>query len=300
MRNRRRVVIAVAALLLSGLLFAGSVGAQEGEAPPDTEAPPDSEASPDTEAPPGTVVDSEMIDALTEEINSVVNEGGEFSADNIDELIGEPGKYDLPPGEIVAYAEDLETTAIPDGDGSSLVGPCMGIAISFRPDGSILDMASDFDDPGPPIDLIDSDIESDPVVLKQAFTSGNPFEVHVEGVVVYAGVAGEPGAGPMDHKWSIDVLGLNLDSGGDPNPKGKNRNIGSVDLSEDLPNAAKINALFRIEGEMTSANGIECSGDGYFKTVGGLPLLGGIGLVLALGFGIGGLFNARPARTFIG
>ena len=82
-------------------------------------------------------------------------------------------------------------------------------------------------------------------------------EVHVDGAVIYTGLAGglEPGTGPLEHDWFINLeflgfAGTNIDSGGDPNRRGKNRNAGSVNLFEDLPEPAKISGLVAINGQM--------------------------------------------------
>jgi hypothetical protein len=215
----------------------------------------------------------------------------------VPEIIGEPGERDRPPGVMEYLGEDATefSAELPGGTSSVLTGPCQGIAASFAPDGDgykILDIAADFDDAGPPLDLYEP---LDDGRFAQAFTSGNPFEVHVDGFVVYAGYA-DPA--PIEHNWEIRTYGLSLDSGGDPNGGAENRNAGTVNLKEDLPAAAKVNALFYIEGEMTANSGFRCDGSGYFKTTGGNRTLEGAGVVLVLAMGFGALFNSRPARTW--
>ena len=220
------------------------------------------------------------------------------SGDEIPDIIGEAGDRDLPPGFMVVVSEGVVSEDLPGGSGSELTGPCQGIAASLGPSEGggyeVIDIAADFDDAAPPIDLMEP-VGSDGYA--QAFTSGNPFIVHVDGFVVYAGQADPP---PIDHDWEIRTFGLSLDQGGDPNPNGKNRNAGTVNLEEDLPAAAKVNALFYIEGDMIADGGFLCVGSGYFKTTGGTRALEGAGVVLVLAMGIGALFNTRPARTWKG
>lgn len=209
-------------------------------------------------------------------------------------LIGDPGRFDLPPGESVLVGVLVAVAPAQGGSfsgDSALTGPCQGIAISFDEDGEVIDFVADFDDEAPPIDLLESEVSSGTTV--QAFTPQNPFEVDVNGYVLYAGRA-QPA--PINHDWEIRTLAVSLDSGGDPNRGAEDRNAGSVNLKDDFP--AKISALFRIEGEMDADSGFRCTGAGYFKTVGGTPVLGGVGLVLVLAAGSGAIFNARPARTW--
>ncbi len=203
-------------------------------------------------------------------------------------LIGEAGDLDLPPGEpvfegLVTAAED---EPLPDGGDSKLTGPCMGVALSFDDEGNLIDAAADFDDAGPPVDLIDGG---------QAFTAADPYQVHVNGWVVYGGRADPP---PINHTWWIRTLGLSVDAGGDDNPEGENRNAGSVDMASSLPGPAKVNALFYMDARMNADGGFRCDGSGYWATVGGFPAFEGAGLVIMLLSGLGLFFNARPARTW--
>jgi hypothetical protein len=215
--------------------------------------------------------------------------------DEIRELIpeGDPGEYDLDEADML-FGQLVELTGLSTevddfGSGSTLIGPCGGFAFSFDSDGRRIDAAVDGGDDGPPLDLLEGG---------QAFTSDNPFRVDTRGVVVYFGFSPRSGDGPMDHRWSIKTSGISLDSGGDPNTSGNNRNAGVVDLAEDLP--VKFSAKVKVEGEMTAENLAPCVGKGHVEFIGngltdpvglaGLALLGG-GL-----FGI--LFNARPARTW--
>lgn len=217
-------------------------------------------------------------------------------------LSGLPGDLDLAPGELaVRMAGDaVAVTSSGDvGGGSSLTGPCMGLALSFDGDGQLIDAAADFDPDGAPVDLW-AYYESGGADVRAAFTAKNPFEVDVNGFVAYTGVAGTAGNGPRNHTWEITSFGQALDSGGDDNADGKNRNAGTLDLGEQLPAPAKLNALFRIEGSMRADNGFACDGSGYFATTGGAPVLEVAGGVMVLIGGLGAVFNARPARTWRG
>jgi hypothetical protein len=167
---------------------------------------------------------------------------------------------------------------------SALVGPCQGIAVSYDGGGKVIDAAADFNDPGPPVDVLDGG---------KALTAGNPFEVDVDGFVLYSGFAGPAGGGPTNHSWEIKVGGLEIDSGGDDNADLKNTSAGDVDLAADNP--VKINGLIRVSGTMVADGGFFCDGEGYFRTTGGLPIgliAGGVLLALAAAYGLA--FNARP------
>lgn len=241
--------------------------------------------------------EAELADYLDLAVD--VGSGDTIATDSdLVELLGFPGKYDLPPGELIVtgVVEDLSADPCPDGESSFLTGQCLGMAMSFDDEDRLIDIAADLNEAGAPIDLL----ESEPGSLVQAFTKSNPFRVHVDGFVAYVGKLGETGQGPDDHRWKIETFGVELDSGGDPNPNGKNRNAGAVDLRNDLPAAAKINGLFKITGDIDSLNNLACDGGGYFETEGGLPVAEGVGVAMLLGAGLGALFNARPAKTWIG
>ncbi len=175
------------------------------------------------------------------------------------------------------------------GSGSSnLTGPCGGFAFSYDGDGAVIDAAFDLGDGAPPQDLLDGG---------QAFTSGNPFTVDTDGRVTYFGFAPRSGDGPENHSWNLDVGGVQVASGGDPNEGKKNRNAGTIEMDEELP--FPLTAKFPASGEMTS-NLETCSGSGYVEINGNGLLdpvgLAGLGLTL-LGL-VGLLFNAPPARTW--
>jgi hypothetical protein len=198
------------------------------------------------------------------------------------------------------------------GSGSTLRGPCMGMAWSYDADGEPLDVAWDWDRSGPPIGL-----DGDGNVV-QKFDSADPFDVHVDGAVIYTGVAGglTDGSGPLEHDWFIQLkflgfAGTNIDAGGDPNENGENRNLGAVNFAEDLPGPAKISGLVAANAQMDApSSGAEgaaernpspffCIGSGFVEFQGGIPLTAP-GVALLLLSSVGMLFNARPARTFGG
>jgi hypothetical protein len=269
----------------------------------------------------------------------------------LDRLIGEPGVRDLLQepdnriNEILLEEEDINNVEFVDpdtggqvfvatdearahtltqinaargdqgligGSGSSSRGPCMGMAWSYDSDGKPLDVAWDWDLDGPPVGLAaDGSVE-------QKFTSENPFQVDVDGAVIYTGVAGglAPGSGPIDHDWFIQIkfLGFaatNVDNGGDPNSNGENRNLGAVNFNEDLPAAAKVSGLVAANAQMDApSSGAEgstqrnqnpffCIGSGFVEFEGGLPL-SAPGVALLFLSTVGLLFNARPARTWGG
>jgi hypothetical protein len=204
---------------------------------------------------------------------------------------GESGDYD-----IEAAAAEFEALAViaiaPDtvSGSSELTGPCGGFAHSYGENGELIDSAIDLGNGGPPIDLIDGG---------QAFTSSNPFKVDTRGVVTYFGFMPQTGDGPKDHAWHIKTSGVSLDSGGDPNELGNNRNAGIVNLGEDLP--FSFSAKVQVSGELTS-DLAPCVGEGYVEFIGDglLSPLGITGLVFLGGAIAGLLFNARPAMTFKG
>lgn len=210
---------------------------------------------------------------------------------------GFPGEYDVQEGDadylqlVALFGED---TIVSDfGDGSELTGQCGGFAYSYDKDGELIDAAVDFGDDDPPID-IGGDNFGD-----QAFTSGNRFQVDTEGVVTYFGFLPEVGDGPEDHRWEITTEGISLDSGGDPNPDFKNRNAGLVDLANDLPDFLKTNFNARVEGNLTSVNGLTCMGAGHVEFSGPFfNIISAAGLALAGAGVIGLLFNSRPAMTW--
>lgn len=207
---------------------------------------------------------------------------------------GEPGDLDVTEGDAIfkrIATEVGKSTDVADfGDGSELTGPCGGFAFSYDGGGKLIDAAADLGNDDGPIDLLDN---------KQAFTSGNPFKVDTKGVVAYFGFAPQTGDGPRNHNWTIKTAGVSLDSGGDNNGDGKNRNAGIVDLGDELPLTFSFKT--KVSGELTSQNLAPCIGKGWVEFDGGFPLTtvpGVVGSVLLLGGLVGLLFNARPAMTW--
>ena len=124
------------------------------------------------------------------------------------------------------------------------------------------------------------------------------------------------GSGPIEHDWFIKLkflgfTGSNIDAGGDPNSNGENRNLGAVNLHEDLPGPAKVSGLVAANAQMDApSSGAEgaternpsaffCIGSGFVDFQGGIPLTAP-GVALLLLSSVGMLFNARPARTWGG
>ncbi len=291
------------------------------------------------------------IPRLTDEAGNDL--GPDFSA--LDRVLGEPGVRDLLQlpddninqtlleyedinnvqfvdpitGEIemVATPEALEYTlnqiaraggdqGLIAGSGSALKGPCMGQVWSYDADGQPLDVAFDWNRELPPYKFSPDGAE---IPLKQAFTSEDPLKVHVDGAVLYTGVAGgfQDGTGPWEHDWFIKMnfLGFaatNIDTGGDPNSSFENRNAGAVNFAEDLPAPAKISGLMAANGQMEApgtGNGTTrddknnhqflCVGSGFVMFEGGIPLTApGVALLVLSSVGL--LFNARPAKTWGG
>lgn len=214
----------------------------------------------------------------------------------LDDIVFDPTNDDIDIEEAAEEFDKLEVLVLAStdpstfGGGSTLTGPCGGVAFSFGENGEIIDAAMDLGDNSPPIDLTSGG---------QAFTSGNPFKVDTQGVVVYFGFMPKAGAGPMGHTWYIKTSGVSIDTGGDPNTAGNNRNVGIVNLKEDLP--FSFSAKVKVSGQLTS-DLTPCVGEGYvqFEGDGVLGPLGLLGMGLA-GVGIAGLlFNSRPAYTFKG
>lgn len=269
------------------------------------------------------------VDDLLQEIDDRINQEG-LEEEDINNI-----RFEDPfdPDAFIAVAEEpslqrvltqislaRENQGLIGGSASELTGPCMGMAWSYDADGQPLDVAWDWDRDGPPIGF--RNVPEGELPLEEAFTSDNPFEVDVDGAVIYTGVAGGvyPGTGPLGHDWFIELqflgVGTNIDAGGDPNRSGENRNLGAVNLNEDLPGPAKLNMLVSINGQMSapwSGTGEDdgrsgavpdglpffCIGSGFVDFQGGFPLAAP-GAALVFLSTVGMLFNARPARTWGG
>jgi len=220
---------------------------------------------------------------------------------------GEPGERDITPSDpsflepvTGALAEiGLDQVANQGGD-SKLLFDCSGMAMSFDDDGNMKDWAvgvGSNDGGGPNGQLVD--VFGEGQVGSRAFTKDNPFQVYDR--VVYFGRLPSEGEGPLEHNWTISTAGVSLDSGGDPNPNGKNRNAGEVNLGDEVPSVLQPSGIFPVKGELTSENGLACTAEGWVEFAGGNPLLSvGSGVAAAVGgIGlIGLLFNARPATTW--
>jgi len=279
---------------------------------------------------------------------------GDRNADGIPDLPesdvlapGTPGIWDEQVGE--RTLEDFERLVVDqiDGfdltdEGSSLVGACGGLAISYDDRGESLGAMIDLGDGQPAVDAYTGD---------QAMTSGNPFIIDPAGIIVYWGFTrdlptfskegeipsvdyGDPNPAFHDHSWTVSIMGVSADRGGDPNQRDKNRNAGSVNLGEILGDIPIPDALYDLtelnltvkakgaiidlyaEGDISGkplpddydlatiqaeAAGAEfCFGEGWVKFNGSGP---GIvptalaGLLAAAGFA-GVLFNVRPAQSW--
>lgn len=201
-----------------------------------------------------------------------------------------PGEYDQDAGEAEFDRVAANVSAPAETSGSSsLTGPCGGFAYSYDGDGVLIDAAVDLGDDGPPIDAFGGG---------QAFTSDNPFLIEASGQVVYFGFAPRTGDGPQDHTYSLEVAGITVADGGDPNPNLKNRNAGMIDLEDELPFSFSMRV--QAGARMESANLPQCDGEGYVELRGnGLADPVGLASLALLGVGLLGIvFNARPARTW--
>lgn len=214
---------------------------------------------------------------------------------------GVAGIWDDRVGEVTeeGFLDAVSGEFDPADTGSSLTGPCKGVVISYDSAGMSIDAMFDRGDDEPPYD----------VYGHQAMTRKNPLEVDTGGVLVYFGSTIPETF--HDHRWFIKAEGLFGDDGGDPNPRDKNRNAGSVDFGDLLP--FQFTALIQAKGAFVDGWGAEplpvmdsypapnCTGDGWVKFVGPNPLLTPPGMLAALlaaaGF-TGVLFNARPALSW--
>ena len=121
---------------------------------------------------------------------------------------------------------------------------------------------------------------------------------------------------PNDGGWTARPYGFHVFAEQYQWIMGFNRNLGAVNLNEDLPAPAKISGLVAVNGQMDApesgtavndtnddviGNGIPflCIGSGFVDFEGGLPLTAP-GVALLFVSTVGMLFNARPARTFGG
>jgi hypothetical protein len=258
---------------------------------------------------------------------------------------GTPGIWDdLVGAQTPEEFENLVIDRIPGFDttdeGSMLVGACGGLAISYDRDGLSIDAMVDNGDDAPIIDVYTGD---------QAMTSGNPFEIDPSGVVAYwgftrdlpsfsvegeiAGVSyGDPAPAFHDHSWTMLVMGISADRGGDPNQRDKNRNAGLVILDEIFEDVSvpgldlgELNVTFKAKGaiidlyaegnpdgrrlpddfdletiQAEAGDREYCFGEGWAAFIGSGPPVAVdalAALLLAAGFA-GLMFNVRPAQSW--
>lgn len=188
--------------------------------------------------------------------------------------------------QMLAIAGSIPTAS--GDDTSKLTGPCGGFAYSYDGEGALIDAAYDAGDDNPPQDLIDGG---------QAFTRSNRFLIDTGGRVTYFGFAPLSGPGPQDHEYSLEVAGITVASGGDPNTNEKNRNAGTIDIGEEMP--FELSLAFEAGGTLQAPGFPGCAGQGHVELDGnGLASpVGVVGLTLTA-LGLIGLFFARPARTW--
>lgn len=208
-----------------------------------------------------------------------------------DDKIGEVSEE----GFLAAVSGDFDQ----GDDGSSLTGPCKGVVISYDADGNSIDAMFDRGGADPLYDVYGN----------QKMTRSNPFEVDTAGTIVYYGSSIPETF--HNHRWFLMAEGVFKDDGGDPNPRDKNRNAGSVDFGDLLP--FQFTALIKAKGawvdqwgpeelpEMESYPAPNCVGEGWVQFVGPNPLAtppGVLALALAAAGFTGVLFNARPALSW--
>lgn len=160
---------------------------------------------------------------------------------------------------------------------SSLVG-CTGSAQSLDDAGEVIDSA-----------IASGGTITDTETGGAAATRSNPFVVDTGGTVIYQG---QSDTVITDHSWSVQLLGVDVLSGGSANAGGQQAADGSVDLADKLP--FPIVGLVRVSGQIEGTGGT-CTGDGYIKLQGNplaSPFLWG-GVVL-VGLGVLGFFNSLP------
>ncbi len=238
---------------------------------------------------------------------------------------------------VVDRIPEFDTT----GDASVLVGPCGGLAISYDEDGLSIDAMLDLGDGSPPIDVYTGGA---------ALTGGNPYKVDPGGVVAYWGFTpadlptfstageivgieyGNPAPAFHDHSWTVAIMGISADTGGDPNQRDKNHNAGLVELGSILGDVdagpidlTELRADVKAKGaiidlyaqgnaagrplpddfdqaliESEAAGNEFCFGEGWVSFVGSGPPLAAtaVAAILAAAGFAGLLFNVRPAQSW--
>lgn len=170
------------------------------------------------------------------------------------------------------------------GGGSSLTGPCTGVAISYDSDGQSIDGAYDTGGPAAPVGFDG----------EQAFTSDNPYQVSTDSGAMVVWFGFYDGA-ITSNTWDLSLQGFGVISGGDDNPLGDNDGSGTIDFP--LP----FTGLITASGNFNPDGAEACTGEGWVEFVSDTnTILTAPGLVAA-GFvvigGIGLFFNARPRFT---
>jgi hypothetical protein len=121
-------------------------------------------------------------------------------------------------------------------------------------------------------------------------TLDSPFPVHPKGTVHYDG---NTLSVIMHHTWHVDVYGVPILTGGDPNEGGSTEGSGDVGVAQYA--ADRVAGLFFVSGTLVGEGG-SCTGSGWVKLltdpIGTIPWL--IGLALA-GFGLVTLAFAMPS-----
>ena len=277
---------------------------------------------------PALAADEQPVIDLEEFINSFSQSFPDINDDGIPDIpVGQPGIWDdtlnsVTEADFLARVDANASRVDEEDEGSSFIGPCGGVAITYDANNESLDAVLDFGGPGPLLDVFGN----------QKMTASNPIKVDPQGTVAVWGFTqdtpllsaegqqsgvdyGEPGLAFHDHRWEVIIVGVSGDNGGDPNAFDKNRNAGLVEMGEILPFG--FNAKVKASGAIVDLWGAPeltdfdadtiasiaggrayCFGEGWVQFVsdGGPVYYGALALAAALfaaGFG-GVLFNVRP------
>lgn len=286
------------------------------------------------------------------DVSEFITRGSDFTdlnGDGIPDLgelaEGTPGIWDdlvgaQTPEEFEALVTDRIDGFDTTDDGSMLVGACGGLAISYDRNGMSIDAMVDNGDGAPIIDVYSGG---------QAMTADNPFQIDPSGVIAYWGFTrdlssfsvtgeipgidyGDPNPAYHDHSWTMAVMGISADRGGDPNQQDKNRNAGLVildeifgDVNTPVLDLSELNLTFKAKGAIidlyaegnpagrrlpddfdlgtiqAEAGGREfCFGEGWAAFIGsGPPVTVDLVAAALLAAGFAGLmFNVRPAQSW--
>jgi len=271
-------------------------------------------AQDDEDEEPDLLLLFETLDGFIDELAEVDFDGDGIAPDVIFDANGDPifvpegfpGERDIQEGGPLYLArinDELEAqgfnTNVDISDASILGGDCSGFAMSFDEDGALQDIAIGLGSRdgggtnGTVVDLFGDGFG------QRAFTKDNPFQVY--DLVVYFGTLPREGEGAIEHNWEIKTDQISLDKGGDPNPKGKNRNAGQVDIADAIPDWARFTGVFGVQANLESQNSLFCDAQGWVEFQGPFPLFTALGAAATLFFAggiIGLLFNSRPAYTW--